>query len=114
MRLCPKDEPTKIIWAMSYMKTGRAGRWATREFELEAKIGTLCFTDWLDFEDEFRKDFLPLDSEATAINILEGNTYFQGRKTVDDYLDQFRDLVEDSGYTDPKTLVTKFRRGLDR
>ena len=117
MRLCPEsfeDEPTKIIWAMSYMKTGRAGRWATREFELEAKIGTLRFTDWLDFEDEFRKDFLPLDSEATAINILEGNTYFQGRKTVDDYLDQFRDLVEDSGYTDPKTLVVKFRRGLDR
>ena len=117
IRLCPdsfEDEPTKIIWAMSYMKTGRAGRWAAREFELEAKIGALRFTDWYDFEDEFRKDFLPLDSEATAINILEGNTYFQGRRTVDDYLDQFRDLVGDSGYTDPKTLVVKFRRGLDR
>ena len=117
IRLCPEsfeDEPTKIIWAMSYMKTGRAGRWAAREFELEARIGALRFTDWLDFEDEFRKDFLPLDSEATAINILEGNTYFQGKRTVDDYLDQFRDLVGDSGYTDPKTLVVKFRRGLDR
>jgi len=117
IRLCPEsfeDEPTKIIWAMSYMKSGRAGRWATREFELEVRIGSLRFTDWFDFEDEFRKDFLPLDSEATAINILEGNTYFQGKRTVDDYLDQFRDLVEDSGYTDPKTLVVKFRRGLDR
>ena len=32
MRLCPEsfeDEPTKIIWAMSYMKTGHAGRLAT-------------------------------------------------------------------------------------
>ena len=93
---------------MSYMKTGRAGRWATREFELEARIGTLRFTDWFDFEDEFRKDFLPLDSEATAINILEGNTYFQGKRTVDDYLDQFCDLMEDSGYTDLKILVVKF------
>ena len=70
--------------------------------------------DWLDFEDEFRKDFLPLNSEATAVNTLETTAYFQGKRTVDDYLDQFRDLVYDSGYTNPKTIVVKFRRGLDR
>jgi len=34
-------------------------------------------------------------------------------QTVDDYLDQFCDLIYDSGYTDPKTVVVKFRRGLD-
>jgi len=33
---------------------------------------------------------------------------------VDDYLDQFRDLIYDSGYTNPKTVVVKFHRGLDR
>ena len=117
IRLCPEsfeDEETKIIWAMSYMKSGRAGRWATREFEFEAKNGALRFFDWLDFETEFRKDFLPIDSEATAINTLETTNYFQGKRTVDDYLDQFRDLIEESGYTDPKTVVVKFRRGLDR
>lgn len=70
--------------------------------------------DWLDFEEEFRKDFLPLNSEADAVNILEMTAYFQGKQTVDDYLDQFRDLIYDSGYTDPKTIVVKFRRGLDR
>jgi len=37
---------------MSYMKSRRANRWATREFEQEAKTGRLCFLDWLDFEDE--------------------------------------------------------------
>jgi hypothetical protein len=119
IRLCPEafdDEPTKIIWAMSYMKSGRAGRWASREFELEAasEDGRLRFFDWPDFEEEFRKDFTPLDAEATAVNILETSSYFQGKRTVDDYLDQFRDLVYDSGYTDPKTIVVKFRRGLDR
>jgi hypothetical protein len=57
---------------------------------------------------------MPLNAEATAVNILEGNSYFQGRRSVDDYLDQFRDLVYDSGYTDPKTIVVKFRCGLDR
>jgi len=31
---------------------------------------------------------------------------------VDDYLDNFQALVSDVGYTDPQTLVVKFRRGL--
>jgi hypothetical protein len=118
IRLCPEafddDDATKIVWAMSYMKTGRASRWATREFEAEVKSGRLRFLDWQDFEEEFRKDFLPLDAEAAAVNALETTTYFQGKRTVDDYLDQFRDLIHDSGYTDPKTIVVKFRRGLDR
>jgi hypothetical protein len=92
-----------------------ARRWAAREFEYEAKSKpkNLRFLDWVDFEREFRKDFTPLDEEATAINVLETTAYFQGRRSVDDYLDQFRDLIDDSGYTDPKTIVVKFRRGLD-
>jgi len=119
IRLCPEafaDKDTKIVWALSYMKSGRAGRWAAREFEYEAKSEskTLRFLDWVDFEREFRKDFTPLDEEATAINALETTAYYQGRRSVDDYLDQFRDLIDDSGSTDPKTIVVKFRRGLDR
>ena len=31
---------------------------------------------------------------------------------MDDYLDNFQALVSDTGYTDPWTLVVKFRRGL--
>jgi len=56
---------------------------------------------------------MPLDSEATAVNVLETTSYFQGRWSVNDYLNQFKDLIEDSGYSDPKTIVVKFRRGLD-
>ena len=33
--------------------------------------------------------------------------------TLDDYVDEFQDLIMDSGYTDPKTIVVKFRRGLN-
>ena len=56
IRLCPEafqDDLTKIVWAMSYMKTGCANHWATHEFEQEAKTGHLRFIDWLDFEEEF-------------------------------------------------------------
>ncbi len=117
IRLCPEafdGEVQQIVWAMSYMKDGRAGRWAAREFESEAADGKLRFQEWTDFEDEFRKEFTPLNEEVDAVNILETVTYHQGRKSVDDYLDRFRDLIHDSGYTDPKTIVVKFRRGLDR
>ena len=96
------------------MKSGHASRWAAREFAHESKSGTLRFIDWLDFEQEFRKDFTLLDTEAAAVNMLETTAYFQGKRTVDDYLDQFRDLIYDSGYADSKTIVVKFRRGLDR
>ena len=47
------------------------------------------------------------------VNTLETTFYFQGKRSVDDYLDQFRDLIKDSGYTNPKTIVVKFQRGLD-
>ena len=92
------------------MKSGWAGRWATREFEYEAasQAGRLRFLDWVDFEDEFRKDFLPLNAEAMAVNVLETSAYFQGKWMVDNNLDQFCDLVYDSGYTDPKTIMVKF------
>ena len=32
---------------------------------------------------------MPLDSEAAAINVLETTAYFQGKWTVNDYLNQF-------------------------
>jgi len=98
---------------MSYMNTGCAGRWAAREFETEACKGRLRFLDWLDFEEEFKKDFLPLNAEAAAVNALEMTDYFQGDRTVDAYLDQFWDLICNAKYSDPKTIVVKFRRGLN-
>jgi len=48
---------------------------------------------------------MPLDSEATAIDVLETTTYFQGKRMVN----QFQDLIYDSGYTNLKTVVVKFR-----
>jgi len=84
------DDLVKIIWAMSYMNAGQAGHWAVREFETEVCNRRLRFLDWLDFEEEFRKDFFPLGAEAAAVNALEMTEYFQGDQTVEAYLDQFR------------------------
>jgi len=76
---------------------------------LPANTGVNYFVDWDDFRSSFRKEFFPLHAEAIATNTLEGTAYFQGIRTIDDYLDKFRDLVSASGYTSPMTIVVKFR-----
>jgi hypothetical protein len=91
IRLCLeafKDDTVKIVWAM---KSEWASHWAAREFEYEAtsRDGRLCFLNWVNFKDEFHKDFLPLNAEATAVNMLETSAHFQGKQMVDDYLDHF-------------------------
>ena len=119
LRLCPEefpDEQTKIVWAMSYMKTGRAQKWTARIFrweQSEENANHSRFLDWADFRDEFRKEFTPSHADALAINRLESSAYYQRNRCLDDYIDEFQDLITDSGYTDPKTIVVKFRRGLN-
>ena len=48
-----------------------------------------------------------------AINKLESTTYYQKSRSLDDYLDEFVELVAEAGYMDPKIVVVKFRKGLD-
>jgi Retrotransposon gag protein len=101
---------------MSYMKSGRAAKWTARIFrweELPENIGYKRFLDWEDFRDEFKKEFTPAHVDSLAINHLETTAYYQKSRSLNDYLDEFRDLITDSGYTDPKTIVVKFRRGLN-
>lgn len=119
IRLCPKefaDEQTKIVWAMSYMKAERAAKWTARVFRWEQQPDnkqSTRFLDWADFMEEFRKEFTPAHADALAINRLESSAYYQKTRSLDDYLDEFLDLITESGYTDQKTIVVKFRRGLN-
>ena len=78
-------------------------------FHQKADTGVFPIRTWRDFEQQFQVHFFPVNVEADAINALEGTSYHQGGWTVDDYLQA---LVSDAGYTDPRTLVVKFRRGL--
>jgi hypothetical protein len=44
---------------------------------------------------------------------LKSDRYFQGQRNVEAYIDEFRDLVDMSRYTDPIAIVLKFRWGLN-
>jgi hypothetical protein len=77
---------------MTYMNQGRAQKWANRVYHWEAiaaNIGNNHFVDWDDFRSRFQTEFFPLHLDVVATNKLEGTSYFQGRRTVDDYLDDF-------------------------
>src|SRR5271154_2458386 len=107
------DDQTKITWALSYMKNGRAALWAAQIFHWEEdNPGSIKFANWDKFREEFRTEFCPVHVDQAAINRLESVAYFQSKRSVDDYIDEFLDLISEAGYTDPKTIVVKFRRGL--
>jgi len=74
--------------------------------------GIFPIQSWTNFKQQFQSQFFPVNAKADAINTLEGSLYYQGNRTVDDYLDSFLILASDAGYTNPWTLVVKFRRGL--
>jgi len=80
------------------MQTGRAGCWATREFDYQVRNGTFCFTNWSAFAGEFQKEFMPPKAEDEVIGMLATDRYFQGKRTVGEYLDEVFIMLE-SGHS---------------
>ena len=114
--VCASDFPDKqsqILWALSFMKTGRAATFATRAFTYEAKNGTPLYATWKNFVEAFRQQFYPLHEATDAMNQLESRQYHQGKRSVDEYIDGFEELIEKAEYTDGRAIVMKFCQGLD-
>jgi hypothetical protein len=40
---------------------------------------------------------------------LESDRYYQGKQNVEAYIDEFKDLIDPSRYTDPIAIMLKFR-----
>jgi len=98
----------KILWTLAFFRDGRAAKWSENLFRQEADTSIFPIQSWAHFEQQFWSQFFLVNAEADAVNALEGSSYYQGHRTVDDYLDTFLTLVSDAGYSDPRTLVVKF------
>jgi len=109
-----RDEQMQIHWALSFMKSGRAALYANRILRKEASEDLPVFLSWQGFERDFSSKFCPKNEATVALTKLESSRYYQGRKAVDDYIDEFSELIDEAGYTDGLSIVMKFRKGLDR
>jgi hypothetical protein len=73
----------------------------------------MCFASWDEFREEFTAAFCPENKATTALMRLKSNRYFQAKRNVEANIDEFKDLIDLSGYTDPIAIVLKFCRGLN-
>jgi hypothetical protein len=99
----------RVICALSFMKSGNADKWArTKIQQLDPKF---CEeVSWEVFVSEFRATFGDPNPGATARHKM--NQLKQGSNTADQFVADFRLLVQDTEYNDA-ALVEKFQNGLN-
>ncbi|GLB35707.1 hypothetical protein LshimejAT787_0212720 [Lyophyllum shimeji] len=108
------DEQTRINWVLSYMKGGRAARFAARTLRYPNSHGGVPrFGTYAEFRTQFIAEFCPRDEKRKAATTFETSAYHQGSRSVDEYIDEFWDLAEEAQFPDGAQLVFRFRHGLD-
>jgi hypothetical protein len=68
----------------------------------------MCFASWHDFTEEFTVTFCPENEATTVLMQLKSDWYYQGKWNVEAYIDEFKDLIKLSSYTNPIAIVLKF------
>jgi hypothetical protein len=102
------DEQACIHWALLFFKSGHAAMFAECTVRQEMRTGVMAFADRTDFTSEFMSTFCPENEATSELMRLESDHYFQGQQHVEAYIDEFRDFVNMSGYTDPIAIVLEF------
>jgi hypothetical protein len=70
MNLAPQqfaNELSKVHWALSYMKAGRASLYADQILRFEAKNGVPRYSSWVAFWEDFVKTFCPKSEAQRAL-----------------------------------------------
>jgi hypothetical protein len=82
------------MWAFSFMKSDRAARFVNRQMHLYSVVGSLTYVSWPEFVTEFILEFCLKNEIQVARTNLETPKYFQGSKTVDEYVDEFHKMID--------------------
>jgi hypothetical protein len=90
------------------MKSRCATFYVNSILQNEASRCVPSFLSWGDFEGGFTFKFCLKNETMAALTKLDSTRYYQGRKVVDDYIDEFSELIDKTGYTDGLSIVIKF------
>jgi hypothetical protein len=72
------------------------------------------FNTWDEFRSAFIAKFWPKNETGLALARLETEKYYQGKQSVDEYVDEFKELIEKAGYDQGLAIIVKFCRGLNK
>src|ERR1700675_3515086 len=108
-----QDNEEKIRWILSYMKSGCAAVFAQRLLRTETELGTFPFPSLKSFLKHFKQEFCPENERAVALTRLISGGYYQGGKSVNEYIDDFKELLNLAGASAAALNVLNFRQGLD-
>ena len=92
------DNHAKIMWALSFMKSGCASCFVDCQMRDYQSVGSLTYTLWSEFIEDFITEFCPKNKIQTLRTELETPKYYQGSRTVDKYVNDFRELIEQARY----------------
>jgi hypothetical protein len=107
------DEQDQIQWVLSYMKSGRAATFTQRTLQKEFRTKKPTFVNYQEFHQQLELEFCAEDETTHALMCLESDQYHQGLRTISKFINEFQELVDISGLTDPIAVVLKFRRRLN-
>jgi hypothetical protein len=110
--LCPDeftDDIQQIRWVLTFIKKDRAAIFANCTIWSKNRTGLPRFQTWESFYMTYVSLFCPINKSMMALMKLETEVYHQNKCDVDEYIDDFEELIDLLGYTDPLTIVIKFR-----
>jgi hypothetical protein len=114
--LCPgkfPDDEKKIFWVLSFFKKDHAATWADHMLRWAERHGCPHHATWDAFIKDYISHFCPLNERTTALMKLETKQYYQNKCDVEEYIDEFEELIDMSQYKDGLAIVLKFRHGLN-
>jgi hypothetical protein len=83
----------KIMWAFSFMKSGCAVQFVDRHMRSYQNVGSISYEMWGEFIEEFVADFCLKNKVQTSRTELETSRFFQGGRTINEYVNDFKELV---------------------
>ncbi|KAG2073473.1 hypothetical protein BDR04DRAFT_1184569 [Suillus decipiens] len=90
----------KIIFTMSYMKTGFAGEWAALAYDREKAKSLSTRWDWDVFVKELKGAFSPINEIRDAQERL--STFMQGKMPIEEFLTCWMQILVTAEYTNIK------------